>query len=172
MTATRPADSPGGYLTYQRARIPGGHLTVVVDPQSDIVVYATFAEPTAQLAKQSDRLRKHVNATVNAALEAYVDGDLSRIETIAVSQPGSDFRQRAWRAMRNVPAGSVITYSALAQRVGNPGAARAAGTACAKNQIPIFVPCHRVVATQGLGGYAFGLAVKEQLLRHEGWGSC
>ena len=167
--SSRPESSRSHRLTYQRERIPGGQLTVIVDPDADCVVYATFLQPRTHMAKRPDLLRKHTHPTVRAALLAYADGDLSPMDAVAVAQPGSDFRQRAWQAMREVPAGGVITYAELARRIGNPGAARAAGTSCSTNQIPIFVPCHRIVGAQGLGGYAFGLSVKQQLLRHEGW---
>ncbi len=169
MTAVPAGTAHAEVLTYQRARIPGGYLTVIVDPEADCVVYANFRDPTAQIAKQPKRLRKFTNPLVGDALQAYADGDLAAIDAVKVAQPGTAFRQRAWLSMRQVPAGDTISYSTLAHRAGNPGAARAAGTACAINQVPIFVPCHRVVASTGLGGYAFGLPVKLELLRHEGW---
>jgi O-6-methylguanine DNA methyltransferase len=71
--------------------------------------------------------------------------------------------------MRTIPAGEVLTYGDLASRAGNPGAARAAGTACALNTVMLFVPCHRIVASNGLGGYAYGPDFKRALLRHEGF---
>jgi methylated-DNA-[protein]-cysteine S-methyltransferase len=86
-----------------------------------------------------------------------------------VDQPGGTFRQAAWKAMRAVPPGEVITYAELAARAGNPGAVRAAGSACAQNRVAPIVPCHRIVRTGGgLGGYYYGLPVKEWLLAHEG----
>jgi methylated-DNA-[protein]-cysteine S-methyltransferase len=66
--------------------------------------------------------------------------------------------------------GEVVTYGELARRAGKPGAARAIGQAMGRNTLPIFVPCHRVVAADsGLGGFGAGLAWKAGLLRHEGW---
>ena len=71
--------------------------------------------------------------------------------------------------MRAVPAGTTISYAGLAERAGLTRAARAAGSACAANLIAPVVPCHRAVRTDGsLGGYYYGLARKEWLLRHEG----
>ena len=68
-----------------------------------------------------------------------------------------------------VPAGSTATYAELAAAAGSPAAVRAAGSACARNLLAPFVPCHRVLRTGGaLGGYRYGLAVKDELLRHEG----
>ena len=99
----------------------------------------------------------------------YFDGDLGALKQIKVWQPGGDFSQAAWKAMRKVSAGKTISYSELAERAGSPRAVRAAGSACAKNAIALVVPCHRILASNGgLGGYAYGLAAKKWLLRHEG----
>jgi len=99
----------------------------------------------------------------------YFDGDVAAINGIQVRQPGAPFSQAAWKAMKNVRPGKVISYSDLAERAGSPAAVRAAGSACAKNAIVLVVPCHRIVKTGGaLGNYAFGLSKKEWLLRHEG----
>ncbi|MBN2176550.1 MAG: methylated-DNA--[protein]-cysteine S-methyltransferase [Demequinaceae bacterium] len=77
--------------------------------------------------------------------------------------------QRVWLAMRGIPAGEVVTYGELAVLAGNPRAARAAGHACARNVVGIFVPCHRVVSTTGLGGYGLGgNDLKRRLLQYEG----
>ena len=99
----------------------------------------------------------------------YFEGDISAINAIQVRQPGAHFSQAAWKAMKKVKAGSVISYGELAERAGSPAAVRAAGSACAKNAIVLVVPCHRIVKTGGaLGNYAYGLNKKEWLLHHEG----
>ena len=106
---------------------------------------------------------------ISDLLQDYFDGDIEAINAIAVRQTGAHFSQAAWKAMRKIKAGKVLTYADLAQRAGSPAAVRAAGTACAKNAIVVVVPCHRVVKTGGaLGNYAYGLDAKEWLLRHEG----
>ncbi len=98
----------------------------------------------------------------------YFDGDIAALNSINVRQPGAPFSQAAWKAMRKVKAGKVISYSELAERAGSPTAVRAAGSACAKNAIVLVVPCHRIVKSGGaLGNYAYGLNKKEWLLRHE-----
>jgi methylated-DNA-[protein]-cysteine S-methyltransferase len=72
------------------------------------------------------------------------------------------------RALRNVPRGEVVTYGELAALAGRPGAARAAGTFCARNRLGPFVPCHRVVAAAGIGGYgSLGIDYKRRLLALE-----
>lgn len=83
--------------------------------------------------------------------------------------PGGPFIQQAWRAISAIPRGRVISYAELAAAAGRPRAARAAGQACATNAIPLFIPCHRVVASDGrLGGFTGGLAWKRLLLALEG----
>jgi len=99
----------------------------------------------------------------------YFDGDLSALNAISVRQPGAHFSQAAWKAMKKIAPGKVISYSDLAERAGSSAAIRAAGSACAKNAIVLVVPCHRIVKTGGaLGNYAYGLNKKEWLLHHEG----
>ncbi len=99
----------------------------------------------------------------------YFDGDIAALNAISVRQPGAAFSQAAWKAMKKVKPGKVISYGELAERAGSPAAVRAAGSACAKNAIVLIVPCHRIVKTGGaLGNYAYGLDKKGWLLRHEG----
>lgn len=77
--------------------------------------------------------------------------------------------QRVWLALRGVPAGEVVTYGELAALAGNPRAARAAGHACARNLVGLFIPCHRVVSATGLGKYGLGgEEIKRRLLEFEG----
>jgi methylated-DNA-[protein]-cysteine S-methyltransferase len=98
----------------------------------------------------------------------YFDGDLAAPDALPVHQPATALRERLWAHMRAVPAGTTISYTDLAARAGIPGAARAAGAACAANLIAPAVPCHRILRTDGsLGGYYYGLARKQWLLRHE-----
>ena len=114
------------------------------------------------------RTAKSVNG-ISDCLHDYFAGDLKALEKIKVRQPGGEFSQNAWRAMRGTKAGKTISYAQLADKAGSPAAVRAAGSACAKNLIALVVPCHRIVKTGGeLGNYAYGLKNKEWLLRHEG----
>jgi methylated-DNA-[protein]-cysteine S-methyltransferase len=102
-------------------------------------------------------------------IKDYFDGDLTALGGIKVRQPGAEFSQEVWKAMRKIPVGKTWSYSDLAGRAGSPSAVRAAGTACARNLIAPIVPCHRVIKTGGaLGNYGYGLTVKDWLLRHEG----
>ena len=82
----------------------------------------------------------------------------------------SAFDRAVYRELATVPAGEVVTYGELAERVGRRRAARAVGGAMGRNPLPLFVPCHRVIrADRGLGGFGAGLHWKRRLLEHEGW---
>jgi methylated-DNA-[protein]-cysteine S-methyltransferase len=148
---------------------PTGELALLV--HDDVLVAAGFGTPE----EQHSRLRtppplQRVNdlGPFSAALSAYFDGNLTAMDDLPVHQPGGPFQQAAWKVMREIPAGTTITYAELAARAGSPLAARAAGSACAINLIAPIVPCHRVLRGGGaLGGYAYGLSRKEWLLAHE-----
>ena len=148
---------------------PIGDLALLV--HDDVLVAAGFGAAEEQYARlRTPPPLRHVRdlGPFSSALVAYFDGDLAVMDTLPVMQPGGQFRQAAWKVMREVPAGATITYAELAERVGSPLAARAAGSACAQNLIAPVVPCHRVVRVGGsLGGYAYGLSRKDWLLAHE-----
>jgi methylated-DNA-[protein]-cysteine S-methyltransferase len=99
---------------------------------------------------------------------AYHEGDLGVVDDIPVRQAGGVFLGKAWAVLRTVPPGAPVTYTGLAALAGRPAAVRAAAQACARNAAALFVPCHRVIRTDGsLGGFRWGLPVKRWLLHHE-----
>jgi methylated-DNA-[protein]-cysteine S-methyltransferase len=102
------------------------------------------------------------------AVAAYTAGDLDALDTVLVEQPGGPFLSEVWRVMREIPPGSTWSYTELATKAGRPSAVRAAGQGCALNRVAPFVPCHRVLRSDGsLGGYAYGLPTKRALLAFE-----
>ena len=106
---------------------------------------------------------------VSEKISNYFDGELSALNQIKVRQPGGEFSQAAWAAMRKIRAGRTESYGELAARAGSPAAVRAAGTACAKNKIAVVIPCHRIIKSGGaLGAYGWGVEKKVWLLKHEG----
>lgn len=155
-------------LSYAAFPIPGGNLAVVAE--GEVVVSTSFrgvgdaVERLPEPASVAPGDLEHIASV----LSRYAAGDLHALEEVRVKQPGGPFRQRAWKAMREIRAGSVDTYSGLAARAGSPRAHRAAGTACSMNLVAPFVPCHRIVAARGIGAYGYGVNVKHALLRHEG----
>ena len=103
-----------------------------------------------------------------SAVEGYYAGEPDLIRGIPVRQVAGEFHTRARAVLRETGCGERLTYTQLAARTGNPRAARAAASACARNATALFVPCHRVVRTDGgLGGFLYGLKVKESLLEYE-----
>lgn len=106
--------------------------------------------------------------TIARPLAAYFDGVLGALDGIAVATGGTPFQRAVWAALRAIPAGTTVTYSALAARLARPAARRAVGAANGANPIGIVVPCHRVVGAAGLTGYGGGLDRKRWLLGHEG----
>lgn len=120
-----------------------------------------------------DELLPHVPTDNAAALQlvdelnAYFRGELRRF-TVPLSPKGTAFQQQVWDALQEIPYGSTTTYGALAKLLGNAGAMRAVGAANGANPIWLLIPCHRVVGSKGLHGYAGGLERKAWLLRHEG----
>ncbi|MGW0478305.1 methylated-DNA--[protein]-cysteine S-methyltransferase [Nonomuraea sp. NPDC003214] len=153
---------------------PTGELSVLA--REGVVVAAGF---TADPKEMFVRLKPELQAEgldvvddlgpISQAVRAYFAGDLDALDDVPVEQPGSPRRKELHRALREVKAGTTVSYAELAERAGLPRtAARAAGGACAQNLIAPFVPCHRVLpSTGGFGGYYYGVPVKEWLLAHE-----
>lgn len=101
-------------------------------------------------------------------LELYFDGQLTEFRTPIDMSSGTPFQKSVWKKLLDIPYGGTATYGEVAENVGRPGAARAVGNAVGANPIPIVIPCHRVVASRGLGGYSCGIEIKKDLLRVEG----
>ena len=105
---------------------------------------------------------------VTKAIDAYHAGDLSAADRIEVRQSSGEFIQHAWEILRTIPPGKPTTYTDFAALAARPAAIRAAASACARNTAALFVPCHRILRSDGtLGGFRWGLPVKRWLLTHE-----
>lgn len=153
ITTTRPVpNSTAVTLKVLRLRTPVGRIAVILTPENDVVQAAGFCTPDVLLARLPPGLSTRgavaapARGPVADAVAAYSDGDLNALGAVPVDQPGGPFLQRAWQALRTVPAGTTISYTGLATAAGRPAAVRAAGSACARNLIVCFVPCHRSCA--------------------------
>lgn len=105
---------------------------------------------------------------ISAAVEAFYAGEPAPAMQVPVRQKSGPFRAHAWDVLRLVQPGSPVTYTEYAGLAGNPKAVRAAASACAVNAAALFVPCHRVIRTDGsLGGFRWGLPIKQSLLARE-----
>lgn len=111
------------------------------------------------------RWHEQTTRAVRAALAGKAAGKLPPLDLVG----GTDFQRRIWAELQAIPAGRTVTYGELARNVGKPRAARAAGSACGANRIPVLIPCHRVLGAGGaLGGFTSGLPWKRKLLAREG----
>jgi len=105
---------------------------------------------------------------ISAAVDAFYAGNPRAAMEVPVLQRSGSFRSHAWDVLRAVSPGHPVTYTEYAKLSGNAKAVRAAASACAFNAAALFVPCHRVIRTDGsLGGFRWGLAIKGSLLARE-----
>lgn len=122
---------------------------------------ASLCEP---LQPRVERWRILTEEALRSALQGRSPGILPPIDLSS----GSPFQQSVWQALTAIPPGKTRTYGELAALLDRPGAARAVGQACGANPIPVLIPCHRVLASQGrLGGFSGGLEWKRRLLQRE-----
>ncbi|MEU0549233.1 methylated-DNA--[protein]-cysteine S-methyltransferase [Micromonospora sp. NPDC005979] len=153
---------------------PTGPLSILADRDGQVLAAGFTPDPAAlpplihPSLRASVRQRADLGPTT-VAVRSYLDGDLAAIDSVPVRQhTGGEFMAYAWKVLRDVPPGAPVTYTGYAALAGRPPAVRAAAAACARNAAALFVPCHRVLRTDGsLGGYRWGLEVKKWLLGHE-----
>jgi len=101
---------------------------------------------------------------VKQQLKAYFSGKLRAFDLVLAPE-GTPFQRKVWSALEEIPYGRLVTYKQVAHRIGNPKAVRAVGGANGKNPIPIIVPCHRVIGSDGsLTGFGGGLDIKQRLI--------
>lgn len=119
--------------------------------------------PNCNLPAMDDRLTRSLEEA-SVQVNEYLSGKRRSFD-LPLSYDVSEFREAVLEAIMDIPYGETRTYSEIASDAGSPRAARAVGTACAENPIPIIIPCHRVVPTSGgIGSYAGGSAMKQKLL--------
>jgi methylated-DNA-[protein]-cysteine S-methyltransferase len=153
---------------------PAGPFTYVVSDQGAVRASGFTTEVGALLALVHTRLREETRPAADAGgvgqvVRSYLRGDLTALDAVPVEQyTGGPFTAHAWEVMREIKPGQPLTYTGYAALAGRPLAVRAAAAACARNAAALFVPCHRVLGTDGtLRGYRWGLQVKTWLLGHE-----
>lgn len=151
---------------------PDGAFTMLVDDENRVLASGWTADRDAIIGRLAAKVRpadvREGEADAAAAVHAYYDGDLAAIDAVAVHQFGTDLQRTGWDALRRITPGEPLTYTSFAAELGNPRAVRAAASICARNAPALFVPCHRVLRSDGtLGGFAWGLDVKESLLARE-----
>lgn len=171
MTSTTPA-TPAA-LHWAGVDTPDGRFTAIFDGDGTVFASGWTDDPDylrvlIAPALRSDDITPGEGGAIIAAVEAYYSGDLAAPSRIPVRQSSGPFLTSAWAALREVPAGPPVTYTRLAELAGNAAAVRGAAACCARNAAALFVPCHRVVRSDGtLGGFRYGLDVKRSLLDRE-----
>jgi len=154
-----------------------GRLLVAESPRGLVALtYLDTSDGAATLKALKQRFDlvedPQTAATIGAEIERHLAGDREAIahRPIDLSLVVSSFQRRALSRLRDVPAGSVVTYQALAAAIGSPFSQRAVGTTMATNPLPIYIPCHRVIKSDGkIGNYGGGVERKLKLLRAEGF---
>ncbi len=118
------------------------------------------------LIQSSLKTKKHFIKTTSQ-FSRYFSGKLKTF-SLPLDVQGTGFDQKVWKETQKIPYGKTWTYKEIAQKIGQPKASRAVGNALGRNPIPILIPCHRVIASNGtMGGYSSGLKIKKTLLSLE-----
>ena len=153
-------------IFYAQLESPIGALLLVSeDARLRQVIFAKSGRPTIPKAEWREDAAA-LSETIHQ-LRAYFDGQLETFD-LPLAPEGTPFQQKVWGELLKIPYGNTTSYGELAKRIGNPKASRAVGLANGSNPIPIVIPCHRVIGSNGkLTGYGGGLTIKEKLLALE-----
>lgn len=147
---------------------PLGKLLVYADAKGLVALDFPGAEAAEGSAVVAAKARPYLKDAA-AALSDYFTKSKPLPRTLKSVLDGTAFQKKVWAAIEKIPFGKTKSYAEIAAQIGHPGASRAVGSACGANPLPLFVPCHRVLAANGkIGGFSGGLMTKKLLLRHEG----
>jgi methylated-DNA-[protein]-cysteine S-methyltransferase len=154
------ANRPPSRVAWSLGASPAGKLVVGMTEKNEICRIAFLRKSAA-----SRIVAKWRNEWPHT--EFYRGPKLKTLVGKPIFLVGTAFQRAVWRAIAKIPFGQTRTYGEIARRVGKAGAVRTVGSACGANPVPFLVPCHRVVAAAGLGGFSSGLATKIALLKAE-----
>ena len=150
----------------RQLRTPVGVLRVTASERGVTAIERVSRASVASRAQVSPRAARHADTAVRQ-LREYFAGTRRKF-AVPLDLDGTEFQQRAWAVMCGIRYGHTLSYAQQAKAIGKPKAVRAVGSANGANPVPIIVPCHRVIASDGsLGGYALGLTMKRYLLALE-----
>jgi methylated-DNA-[protein]-cysteine S-methyltransferase len=154
-------------LTYDVVPAPIGRLIVASDGDAVAGVWMANASPSDE-SWERQRGSDAMLMETRKQLTAYFTGKLRAFD-LPLAPNGTEFQRKVWMALTKIPYGETISYADLARRIRSAAAIRAVGAANGRNPIPIIVPCHRVIGSDGsLTGFGGGLDRKRWLLAHEG----
>lgn len=149
-----------------------GPFGVLIE-QGDVIAAGWTSDRDALLDRIHPSVRPEdvVMASTGAAgdaVRAFYADELDAVMSVPVRQRGTELQQSGWRALRRITPGRPLSYGEFAVELGSPSAVRAAASVCARNAVALFVPCHRVLRSDGsMGGFAWGVEVKRALLTRE-----
>jgi methylated-DNA-[protein]-cysteine S-methyltransferase len=164
-------------LLIDRVDTPIGEMLIVADREGNLRSVGWADHETGMLhllhhhyGENGFRLEPARNPNgLTHAISRYFEGELTAIDTLPVQTAGTAFQREVWRALRNIPCGTTVSYADVAKQIARPAAVRAVGLANGSNPVGIVVPCHRVIGANGsLTGYGGGIGRKAWLLEHEG----
>jgi methylated-DNA-[protein]-cysteine S-methyltransferase len=164
-------------LLMDRIDTPIGEMLVVSDREGNLRAvdwneheHRMRRSLRLQYGKDGFTIEEGRNVTgLTDAIRRYFAGEVGAIDDLPVQTAGTVFQREVWRALREIPCGTTISYAELAERIGRPTAVRAVGLANGANPVGVIVPCHRVIGANGsLTGYGGGMERKRWLLEHEG----
>lgn len=165
---------PSEALFLDRVKTPIGDLMLVADAKGALRMLEFYNKPKRWRPEFKRRFdgaaftRKVDPFGLARKLTRYFEGDLAALDEIETAADGTEFQRACWKNLRKIPAGTTMSYGALAKKLGKPAAMRAVGLANGANPIAVVVPCHRVIGSNGsLTGYGGGLKRKQWLLDHE-----
>jgi len=140
--------------------------SITLEALGGTLISLTWGEPAPPSADSGEASDESLLAEAARQLDDWFAHRRTDFD-LPLAPRGSAFQQQVWQTLNTIPYGTTVTYGVLARQLGN--VARAIGTACGRNPLPIVIPCHRVVGSSGLGGFSApgGLAAKRWLLAHE-----
>jgi methylated-DNA-[protein]-cysteine S-methyltransferase len=150
-----------------RLRVPSPVGDWVIEGSDDGLHRVYLPHESEAVAPSTEEVNPLVTGAARE-LGEYFTGERRSWDTPLMPLGGTEFQNRVWEVLRGIPYGDTRTYGDVALELDLPGGARAVGGANGSNPLPIFIPCHRVVGANSMGGYAGGLEVKLFLLHLEG----
>ena len=141
---------------------PIGDIGLLADEENILSLSFTNQTFEGLKTKKSDERFKELSLQLN---QYFFEG--LKVFNIQYKLSSSDFNMKVYQEMKKIKYGKTLSYSAIAEKIGRHKAFRAVGTSCGKNPLPIIIPCHRVLAKNGLGGFTGGLEIKKFLLTLE-----
>ena len=146
----------------------GPHIKVKVEGKGNTLTKALLSHHTSFACEIADDLSEETTKEIYAWLLSYSQGSQPTTDLTFKAQDLPPFTEKVLQKMQLIAFGSLESYMSLAKKAGSPRAARAVGNICRANLFPLFIPCHRVVCEdRSLGGFAYGLPMKKELLRFE-----